>query len=59
MDKLIGISTDGESANTGSKGGLWELLMEKMQRKQIIILCVCHRSDLSYEAVHSSIPELK
>ena len=29
MDKLIGIFTDGESANTGSKGGLWELLKKK------------------------------
>ena len=59
MDKLIGISTDGESANTGSKGGLWELLMEKLQRKLITMWCVCHRSDLAYEAVHNSVPELK
>ena len=43
MDKLIGVSTDGESANTGSKGGLWELLMEKLQRKLITMWCVCHR----------------
>ena len=42
MDKLIGIATDGESANTGSKGGLWELLMEKLQRKLITMWCVCH-----------------
>ena len=38
MDKLIGISTDGESANTDSKGGLWELLIEKLQRK-LITMC--------------------
>ena len=59
MDKLIGISTDGESENTCSKGGLWELLMDKLQRKLITMWCVCHRSDLAYEAVHNSVPELK
>lgn len=59
MDKLIGISTDGESANTGSKGGLWELLKEKLERKLITMWCVCHRSDLAYESVHDSVPELK
>ena len=59
MDKLIGISTDGESANTGSKGGLWELLKEKVQRKLITMWCVCHRSDLAFESVHNSVPELK
>ena len=59
MDKLIGISTDGESANAGSEGGLWELLMEKLQRKLRTMWCVCHRSDLAYEAVHNSVPELK
>ena len=46
MDKLIGISNDGESANTGSKGGLWKLLMEKLQRKLITMWCVCHRSSI-------------
>ena len=44
---------------TGSKGGLWELMMEKLQRKLITMWCVCHRSDLAYEAVHNSVPELK
>lgn len=59
MEKLIGISTDGESANTGSHGGLWKLLQDKLNRKLIIMWCVCHRSDLAFESVYDSVPELK
>ena len=33
--------------------------MEKLQRKRITMWCVCHRSDLAYEAVRNSVPELK
>ena len=59
MKKLVGISTDGESANTGKKGGLWQLLKEKLKRNLITVWCVCHRSDLALESVQSSVPELR
>jgi hypothetical protein len=48
MKKLVGISTDGESVNTGKKGGLWQLLKEKLKRNLITVWCVCHRSDLGH-----------
>ena len=60
MTKMVGISTDGESANTaGRKAGLWQLLKDKLKRNLITVWCVCHRSDLALESVQSSVPELK
>ena len=39
---LDDISADGESANTGRKirGGLWELLVEKLQKKLIVVYVI-------------------
>ena len=59
VDKIVGITTDGESANTGKKGGLWQLLQNKLQRNLITVWCVFDRSDLAIESVQSSFPELK
>ena len=59
MTKMVGISTDGESANTGRKAELWQLLKDKLKRNLITVWCVCHRSDLALESVQSSVPELK
>ena len=47
FDNIVGITTDGESANTGSRGGLWKLLQDKLNRKIITVWCTCHRSDLA------------
>ena len=59
MDKIVGITTDGESANTGKKGGSWQLFPNKLQRNLITVCFVCHRSDLAIESVQSSAQELK
>ena len=40
MTKMVGISTDGESAITGRKAGLWQLLKDKLKRNLITVVCV-------------------
>ena len=57
-EKLAGICTDGENANTGQKGGLWKLLSDHLGRKIITVWCTCHRSDLAMEAIET-VPEVK
>lgn len=57
-DKLVGITTDGENANTGKNGGLWKLLKEHLGRDLMTLWCVCHRSDLALESVQLEVPEL-
>ena len=47
LDKLTGVTTDGESANTGRKSRLWARLKEFLKRDIMTIWCVCHRSDLA------------
>lgn len=59
MSKLVGITTDGESANTGRTGGLWKLLSEKLGRELMTFWCCAHRSDLAIEQVIHTVPELK
>lgn len=56
--KLVGVTTDGENANTGKNGGLWKLLKEHTGREILTAWCVCHRSDLALESVQSQVPEL-
>ena len=58
VDKLMGITTDGESANTGKKNGLWKLLSDQLQREILTFWCCAHRSDLASEAITDSVPEL-
>ena len=58
LEKLVGITTDGESANTGRRGGLWRLLADYSQRQLLTIWCVCHRSDLAMESVESAVVEV-
>ena len=53
--KLVGVTTDGENANTGKNGGLWKLLREHTGRDILTAWCVCRCSDLALE---SQIPEL-
>lgn len=35
--KLIGITTDGESANTGKDGGLWKLLSNHVGKQLLTV----------------------
>jgi hypothetical protein len=56
--KLVGVTTDGENANTGKNGCLWKLLREHTGRDILTAWCVCHRSDLALESVQSQVPEL-
>ncbi|KAI0222756.1 hypothetical protein LSAT2_025993 [Lamellibrachia satsuma] len=56
--KLVGVTTDGESANTGRHGGLWRLLADQVQRGLATFWCAAHRSDLAIESVISTVPEL-
>lgn len=58
-DRFVSITTDGESANTGRKGGLWSLLEKELQQKLLTIWCTCHRSDLALEDLEDSVPQLK
>jgi hypothetical protein len=58
-EKIVGICTDGEAANTGKNAGLWKLLSEKLNKSLVTIWCVGHRSDLALEAVINNVPELK
>lgn len=58
-DKLVGICTDGESANTGKQRGLWRLLQDSLGREILCVWCTCHRTDLAMESIESSVPELK
>ena len=52
-EKLVGVTTDGESANTGKKGGLWKLLKDYVGRDILTAWCVCHRSDLALESLQA------
>ena len=57
--KLVGITTDGEAANTGKNGGLWKLLSDKLNMKVLTMGCVVHRSDLAVEQIINGVSELK
>ena len=57
-EKLVGVTTDGENANTGKNAGLWKLLTDQMGRDILTTWCVCHRSDLAIESVQAAVPEL-
>lgn len=59
QEKFMSLTTDGESSNTGSEGGLWALLESEFGRKLLKIWCNCHRSDLALEDIENDIPELK
>ena len=52
--KLVGVTTDGESANTGRQGGLWRLLADQVQRGLATFWCAAHRSVLAIESVVST-----
>jgi len=51
--KMVGLTTDGENANMGKKGGLWALVAEYLGRTPTTIWCVAHRSDFAFESFES------
>ena len=55
--KLMGITTDGESANTGRKAGLWKLLSDQCGREILTMWYCAHRWDLAAESIINSVPE--
>lgn len=57
--KMVGLTTDGESANTGRHGGLWVKMSEYLERGILTFWCVAHRSDLAFESIESSVPEFR
>ena len=57
-EKLVGVTTDGENANTGKNGGLWKLLRYPVGRDIFTAWCICHRSDLALESVQAEVLEL-
>ena len=57
--KLTGLTTDGESVNTGRKSGLWAKLSEYLGRDLLCVWCVAHRSDLAFSDLESSVMEIK
>jgi hypothetical protein len=59
LDKLIGVTTDGEAANTGKSKGLWKLLQDFSGKTLLTFWCAAHRSDLALEEIISTVPELK
>ena len=58
-EKFSGITTDGESANTGRSTGLWKRIEDIVGHKLINFWCACHCSDLTMEDLEASVPELK
>ena len=55
----MGITTDGESANTGRNAGLWKLLSDQSGCEILAFWCCTHRSDLTAESIIDTVPELK
>lgn len=56
---MTGLTTDGESANTGKKSGLCVRLQEHLKKEILCIWCVVHRSDLAFGDLQASIVEVK
>ena len=54
--KLAGITTDGESANTGRLSGLWARLEQYVGHETFKVWCTCHRSDLAMEDNFHCVP---
>ncbi|KAF0702117.1 Uncharacterized protein FWK35_00032969, partial [Aphis craccivora] len=56
-EKLTGVTTDGENANTGKNGGLWVRLKQCLKKDIFCMWCVAHRSDLVLSDNESTIME--
>ena len=58
-EKFAGVTTDGESVNTGRNTGFWKRLEKCAGHKLINFWCACHLSDLAMEETENSVPEFK
>ncbi|XP_037069201.1 uncharacterized protein LOC119090483, partial [Pollicipes pollicipes] len=58
LDKLVGLTTDGESANTGRSSGLWKRPNDVLGRDLISIWCVGHKGDPALESVEKTVSEI-
>ena len=56
--KISGIATDGEAANTGHRGGLWAKLNQQCDLNLMTYWCSCHRSALAFKSIIATTPEL-
>ena len=56
--QLTGITTDGESANTGHKSGLWSRLQEVCEKKLLTYWCTTHCSNLAFKSARNQVAEL-
>ena len=53
LEKLVGLTTDGEAGNTGVKCGLWKRLKDHLSRDFLTFWCIAHRSDLAFESLET------
>lgn len=58
-EKLVGLTTDGENANTGAHCGLWKAMSDFLEHGLMTVWCVAHRSDLAFESIEASVPEVR
>ena len=54
---ISGLTTDGESLNTGSKNGLWAKLQELCSLHVVCFWCACHRSSLALKNLFKTVDE--
>lgn len=57
-EKLTGITTDGESANTGRKSGLWVRIKQYLGKDILCFWCIAHRSDLVKSDLEATVIEV-
>ena len=58
-EKLTGLTTDGESVNTGKNAGLWVKLKQFLENDVLCMWCVAHRADLVLEDLERSVMEVQ
>jgi hypothetical protein len=56
-EKLTGLTTDGESANSGRKSGLWVRMKTYLEKDILCFWCIAHRSDLALSDLEESVME--
>ena len=55
VEKMVGLTTDGESAITGKKSGIWARMSQHLGRGLMTVWCVAHRSDLAFESIIATV----
>lgn len=56
---ITGLTTDGESVNTGKNSGLQVRLREHQKKEILCIWCIEHRSNLEFGDLQISVVEVK